>query len=200
MAKRFTDTEKWKDGWFTDLKPEHKLIWYYLLDNCDNAGIWKLNMKMLNIMCDTNISAEELLTIFKYRLTQIKTDTYLINKFCVYQYGPEFMDSINKAVTSAIDKLVNYGIIYWTGNMIEYTNSKKEIKHRKEYMVSVDNGYSNHTLSIGYQYSMDTPKDKDKAEEQDKFQDEYKMKYIGKGVDNRKYTSEEIDELFNDVN
>lgn len=38
MALRFTDTNKWNDAWFSQLKPLEKLLWNYLCDNCDIAG------------------------------------------------------------------------------------------------------------------------------------------------------------------
>ena len=45
MAKRFTDTEKWKDVWFEELSGEAKLMYFFFLDNCDCAGIWKGSFK-----------------------------------------------------------------------------------------------------------------------------------------------------------
>ena len=38
MSYRYTDTNKWKDGWFCSLKPEEKLLFNFLCDNCDIAG------------------------------------------------------------------------------------------------------------------------------------------------------------------
>lgn len=44
MAKRFTDTQIWKkQKWFRSLNPEHKLIFLYIKDNCDHAGLWKVD-------------------------------------------------------------------------------------------------------------------------------------------------------------
>ena len=41
MKKRFTDTEKWNQPWFRQLAPAGKLLWVYLLDRCDPAGVWE---------------------------------------------------------------------------------------------------------------------------------------------------------------
>jgi hypothetical protein len=45
MAYRFTNTEKWSDVWFTGLKRLEKLLFLYLVDNCDIAGFIELNYK-----------------------------------------------------------------------------------------------------------------------------------------------------------
>jgi hypothetical protein len=44
MPKRFTDTNTWHQTWFLELSPESKIIWTYLKDNCDCAGIWKIDL------------------------------------------------------------------------------------------------------------------------------------------------------------
>ena len=46
MAKRFTDTDKWKKKWFRELKPISKCFWSYLLDNCNHAGIWEVDISL----------------------------------------------------------------------------------------------------------------------------------------------------------
>lgn len=43
MAYRFTDTNKWGDSWFYKLKNLEKLLFIYLCDNCDIAGIIEVN-------------------------------------------------------------------------------------------------------------------------------------------------------------
>jgi len=158
MAKRFTDTEKWKDEWFTDLSNDNKVIWQYLLDTCDNAGIFKKNIKILNIMCNTNVSAEDILNTFKNRISVLSDDKWFINKFCVFQYGSEFLNSKNKAVTSAIQKLIENNIIDKTTNTLSIV-----------YPYSID------SPSIPYQYPIDSPKeqekDKDKVLDKDILKD-----------------------------
>lgn len=46
MSKRFSETEKWKDQWFAELKPTEKLVFLYIVDNCDNAGFFELNSRI----------------------------------------------------------------------------------------------------------------------------------------------------------
>lgn len=45
MAYRFTSTDKWGDGWFSNLRPAEKLLFIYLCDNCDIAGFAEINIK-----------------------------------------------------------------------------------------------------------------------------------------------------------
>lgn len=44
MAKRFTDTCIWKNQrWFRKLTPNYKLVFCYIKDQCDHAGLWKID-------------------------------------------------------------------------------------------------------------------------------------------------------------
>ena len=54
MAYRFTNTDKWNDAWFSDLKPLAKLLFMYLCDQCDIAGFLELNVKKItfDLGCD----------------------------------------------------------------------------------------------------------------------------------------------------
>ena len=163
MAKRFTDSEKWEDGWFIDLTTEQKLIWIYLLDHCDNAGLWKINIKNLNYFCSTIISVEDIFNLFKNRITKINNDIAIINKFCYFQYGPDFLNSKNKAVISAVNKLIQLGIV-------------KELK-------------GINTLTIPYGYPIDTPKEKEEVKERVK--EEVKEREIDKLKEKFEYKTKE---------
>lgn len=46
MAYRFTDTEKWRDAWFTTLSQFEMLLFMYLCDVCDIAGIAEVNLRI----------------------------------------------------------------------------------------------------------------------------------------------------------
>ena len=45
MAYRFTNTDKWKDSWFSNLKQIEMLLFIYLCENCDIAGFIEVNYK-----------------------------------------------------------------------------------------------------------------------------------------------------------
>jgi hypothetical protein len=49
MPYRFTNTDKWNDAWFSNLKPNEKLLFIYLYENCDMAGFIELNEKRWSI-------------------------------------------------------------------------------------------------------------------------------------------------------
>lgn len=41
--KRFTDTCKWDDPWFRELRGAWKLVFLYVIDRCNNAGFWEVD-------------------------------------------------------------------------------------------------------------------------------------------------------------
>lgn len=59
MAYRFTNTDKWSDAWFSELKPMQKLLFNYLCDNCDIAGFIELNQRRWAFDIGTDIKTIE---------------------------------------------------------------------------------------------------------------------------------------------
>jgi len=45
MSYRYSNTEKWSDAWFSNLKQIEMLLFIYLCDNCDIAGFIEVNFK-----------------------------------------------------------------------------------------------------------------------------------------------------------
>lgn len=48
--KRFTETDKWRDPWFRSLTAPSKLVFFYILDHCNNAGFHELDKELMVIM------------------------------------------------------------------------------------------------------------------------------------------------------
>jgi hypothetical protein len=188
MAKRFTDTDKWKDEWYTDLPNDYKIIWQYLLDTCDNAGIYKRNIKLLNYYCNTNVSDTDILNVFKLRVAPISDEKWIINKFCVFQYGADFLESKNKAVISVVNKLIE-------NNLYESSTNRVMIPYLS----------STNTLSIPYQYPMDTPKEQEQEQEQVKEQvkeevkEEVEYEYSDRPKGNTKNIAERLLDVLMDA-
>jgi hypothetical protein len=87
MAKRFTDTRKWEDPWFQDLSPEMKCVWGFILDHCDNAGVWVVNTKLMAFQIGINVSLEKIKSTFGNRLNEFADGKIWVPKFIEFQYG-----------------------------------------------------------------------------------------------------------------
>lgn len=87
MAKRFTDTDKWKKAWFNELSVTAKLVWYCLLDNCDHSGVWSADFSLLSFYIKQPISEHELTSWFRDKIEKIDHDKYFIRSFIDFQYG-----------------------------------------------------------------------------------------------------------------
>jgi hypothetical protein len=110
MAKRFTDSTKWNDNWFFNLKNEEKLAWIYILDTCDHAGIWEKNLRLLNFQIGSTFVEDDFNLIFKGKFIEINNKWFIPN-FIKFQYGKTFLTSNTPAVKSARDLLLDLGFI-----------------------------------------------------------------------------------------
>lgn len=85
--KRFTETTKWQDEWFQDLDLKYKLFWFYICDQCDGAGVWKVNLRLAAFQLGEQFSSEELLSVFEKRIEEIAKGRWWICQFITFQYG-----------------------------------------------------------------------------------------------------------------
>lgn len=109
MAKRFTDTEKWKDEWWGSLNNDYRMIWLYLVDNCSIAGIWKKDFRGLNFNCNVSIKEEDLKEICGDRLID-RGNYFFIPKFLRFQC-PKGLNSNKPAIVSIVKELINNDLI-----------------------------------------------------------------------------------------
>lgn len=84
--KRFTDTSKWSDPWFMELSVVAKLLWFYLLDNCDNAGVINFNSKLAAVQIGEPVK-EQHFSELKDRVQSLECGKLWIPKFIAFQYG-----------------------------------------------------------------------------------------------------------------
>ena len=91
--KRFTDTNKWQDPWFRQLTPTGKVFWIYILDNCDNAGIWDQDDDLFKIFSGITIKVDAHIEELGDRVEILESGKVLIPKFVQFQQGGDLKES-----------------------------------------------------------------------------------------------------------
>ena len=112
MAKRFTDSDKWKKGFIRGLPPKYKLLWLYILDDCNHAGIWDTDFEVASIRIGSKISEKEACKVFAEQIKIFdKGNKWFIPKFIDFQYGTLNENSRpHQAVIKLLDKYDVYNI------------------------------------------------------------------------------------------
>ena len=85
--KRFTETEKWRDPWFRKLSAGAKLAFLYIIDNCDNAGVWTADKELADFSIGMEIPWMKVLEAFGERVSVLPSGDWLIVRFVEFQFG-----------------------------------------------------------------------------------------------------------------
>lgn len=106
MAKRMTDTDKWKKRFVRELSPQHKLLWFYILDDCNHAGIWDVDLEVASIRVGFDLSHDNLPSSFGEKVISFDNgDKWFIPEFIDFQYGELNPNSnVHKSVIALLDK------------------------------------------------------------------------------------------------
>lgn len=104
MAKRFTDSGKWDDPWFAELPSKYKLFYLYLLDECDHAGIWKVNFRKAQFMIGETLEQSEVVRFMSDRVKRVDESYWLVCKFIKFQYGSLRNDRMSLSALSILEK------------------------------------------------------------------------------------------------
>jgi len=104
MSKRFTDITKWERPWFRRLPPGSKLVFLYLLDRCDRAGFWEIDLDRMEF--ELGVSAEKLQEdcFPKLKDVIVREGVIFIQDFISFQY-PGGLNASNKAHKGILDSL-----------------------------------------------------------------------------------------------
>jgi len=84
--KRFTETQKWDDPWFRKLKPEAKLLWQWILDHCDNAGVIEPDLELASFQVGYPYPLDTLSELGD-RIAKLPSGKWHVRKFVAFQYG-----------------------------------------------------------------------------------------------------------------
>ena len=138
MAKRMTDTDKWKKRFVRELSSEFKLLWLYILDDCNHAGIWEVDLEVASIRIGEtlkfDIPAEDMLPqSFLDKIVIFDNgDKWFIPEFIDFQYGELNPNSnVHKSVILLLQKYNLEGYMKGT-QTLPYTVQDKDIVIVKE--------------------------------------------------------------------
>ena len=108
MAKRFTDTEKWKKPFIRLLKAPYKLLWLYICDDCDHSGIWQVDIEVAEIRIGEKLDYNKAIMFFNDKIIPLDNGAkWFIPSFIEFQY-PSGLSENNKAHTGIIKNLERY--------------------------------------------------------------------------------------------
>jgi hypothetical protein len=110
MAKRLTDTTKWTNKAFRSLSDKHKLFYLYILDNCDNAGVIRVDLDLIGFTLGNTFTREEIESEFEERLVFISEDKIMIRNYIAFQNGDVFK-SESRIAGSIRSTLNSHGLL-----------------------------------------------------------------------------------------
>jgi hypothetical protein len=140
MSKRFTDTEKWNDPWFRKLPSEYKLLWLFILDMCDVAGVWKADVELAGhyIMGRWDFYKKDECKKFLgdriYSFGEGDSERWFVEKFIKFQYIELSPDSKphNKIINILKDLNLLDRVCHRVSNRVFNTLQDKDIYMDKE--------------------------------------------------------------------
>lgn len=109
MAKRLTDTTKWSNPAFRKLPSKYKLLYLYILDNCDCAGVMHIDLELVGFFLGEEFSLPEVRDAFKERLCFISDDKIVVRNYVAFQNG-DIADSKSSIAKSIRSNLHSHGI------------------------------------------------------------------------------------------
>lgn len=187
MSKRFIDTDIFKKRFIRGLPASYKLLWLYIMCNCDNAGIWYVDEEeaQINVGKESKISLSKALEIFnsdEHRIIPFDNGKkWFILSFVKFQYGE--LRSTNPAHKSVIEKLQDV---------------------ENEGLIEISEG-AIVVLDRAFEAPMYKDKDKDKDKDKEKDKEKYIEKENKSNQVKKKYgddvflTEEEFNKLCSDV-
>lgn len=85
--KRFTETTKWEDPWYMELPSKFKLLWSFICDKCDCAGVWKVNLRLASVQIGEKFTLSEVEKAFQGRFVMLDSERLWVVKFVQFQCG-----------------------------------------------------------------------------------------------------------------
>lgn len=109
MAKRLIDTDIFKKSFTRSLTGAYKLLFIYIINDCNHAGIWDVDLEIAGMRCGFNFDEETAKKEFGDKIIIFDSGKkWFIPSFVSFQYGE--LNSTNKAHNSVIQILKKYSL------------------------------------------------------------------------------------------
>ena len=109
MAKRFVDTDLFRKPLVRGLATPYKLLWVYLLCECDHAGVWDVELDVASMRLGSKMDEAKCLTALGASVVPIDGGRkWWIPEFVAFQYGD--LNPANKVHASVLAILARYSI------------------------------------------------------------------------------------------
>lgn len=125
-----TDTDKWKKRFVRELSPQHKLLWFYILDDCNHAGIWDVDLEVASIRVGFDLTHDNLPSSFGEKVISFDNgDKWFIPEFIDFQYGELNPNSnVHKSVIALLEKYNLEGYLKGSQGVQSTLNNKDKDK------------------------------------------------------------------------
>ena len=149
MAKRFVDTSLWKRKWYRCLPPKMKLFYFYMITNCDHAGMYDVDLELAEFQIGMPVKQKDIDEHLKEHIKVIKDDKWWVKAFPDFQYG-ELNPNV-KAHASVIKILEKYNCLVTVPNSLDRVQDKDKDKVKEKDMdTSILEVSAAHKKTIGY--------------------------------------------------
>jgi len=110
MSKRMTDTEKWKKRFIRSLPTKYKILWFFITDDCDHAGIWHVDIDAAQLYTGEKLKIEDAIQYLGKKIHIFDNgQKWYIPSFIDFQYGE--LKETNNVHLSVISRLKKYNLL-----------------------------------------------------------------------------------------
>lgn len=110
MAKRFTETDKWKTGFMKSLPAAYRLLWLYINDDCDHAGVWHVDLQIASLRIGEDVTEDGAAKHFGINIKIFDGgEKWFIPSFIDFQYGQ--LNEKNRVHESVLKIINKYNLL-----------------------------------------------------------------------------------------
>jgi len=102
--KRFIDSEIWKTAWFRKLSPAQKSCYFYMISNCDHAGIFEVDIETVEFFIGDEVGDPHKFLADNFAIVKINESKWFLIDFLRLQY-PRGLNSEKPAIVSVKNRL-----------------------------------------------------------------------------------------------